>query len=81
MAAVVTRFAFFAVVGIAGWIVGSVVGIAVGIGVDLVFLGDQPSGPGATVVSTAWGTAFIGAVVGAVGSISWAAPRMRSRQR
>jgi hypothetical protein len=70
------RLLLFAVVGIAGWMVGSVVGIAVGIGIDLVFLGDQPSGPGATVVSTVWGTAMIGAVVGLVGSIIWLATRM-----
>jgi hypothetical protein len=76
LAAVVMRLLLFAVVGIAGWMVGSVVGIAVGIGIDLVFLGDQPSGPGATVVSTVWGTAMIGAIVGLVGSIIWLATRM-----
>lgn len=76
-----TRFVFFAVVGMAGWMVGSVAGIAVGIGIDFVFLGDQPSGPGATVVSTVRGTAFVGPIFGLVGSITWAGTRMRSRQR
>lgn len=70
------RLVVFAVVGFAGWVVGSLVGIVIRIVIDLALLADQPSGPDATVVSTVWGSAFIGAVVGLVGSIIWLATRM-----
>ena len=76
MATLVVRLVLFAVVSLAGWVVGSLVGIVTGIAIDLLFLADQPSGPGATVVSTVWGTALIGAIVGLVGSIIWLATRM-----
>lgn len=72
----VVRLILFAVVGIAGWVFGSLVGLGIGIAIDLVLVAGQPSGPGATVVSTIWGTAFIGATVGLLGSIIWLAARM-----
>lgn len=80
MAAILIRLVLFAVVGVAGWMVGSMVGIAVGIGIDLVFLRDQPAGPGATVISAVWGTALIGAIVGLVSAVAWAASRTGARQ-
>ena len=65
----VVRAVLFCLIGFAGWTLGSMVGIGVGIAIDLVFLADQPSGPGATVMSTVWGTALIGSIAGLVGSI------------
>jgi hypothetical protein len=73
---VIARLILFTVVGIAGWTFGSLAGLVVGIGLDLVFLADQPSGAGATVVSTVWGTSLIGATIGLVGAVMWLATRI-----
>ena len=70
------RAILFILVGFAGWTLGGMLGIGVGIAIDLAFLADQPSGPGATVMSTVWGTALIGSIAGLVGSIMWLGSRM-----
>lgn len=66
----------FLLAGVSGWVIGAILGTLVGVGVDLVFLADQPSGPGATVVSVVWGTALIGGIIGSIGAIAWLATRM-----
>lgn len=80
MATVVIRLLLLGIVGIAGWMLGSIAGIAVGIGIDLAFLSGQPSGPGTTSISTIWGTAVIGAIVGLVSAITWTVTRTGPRQ-
>lgn len=79
MIALLLRLVLFAVVGLIGWFVGGTIGVFAGAGLDLLVLADQPSGPGATVVSLVWGTGMIGAILGMVGSVMWLGIRMGRR--